>query len=287
MYFPKVLAAMASILAVAEAWEAPQYNGYKRQWQAAFNGRADGQPSTNLWNYRLGDLNDNNEFQRWTKSTRNIRHTGSGALQIIPQRDSSAPRGWTSARIESKYTVTPKQGKITRLEASIRVGGNQAKNKKGLWPAFWLMGESYRQGVPWPNCGEIDIFETINGEPRSHAVVHCDTFPGGICNEPIGLVGTVPLNDNKHHIWRLEVDRRVSSYRQQSLTWYMDGQPFKKLTGADIGDSKVWKTLAQAPMYMILNVAVGGNWPGDPNADTYGGGGAMMEVGYIAHYVSN
>lgn len=182
MHINQVLAGLAFLGAVV-AWDAPVYTSYNRVWQANFAGAANTIPSADNWNYITGDRNDNNEFQRYTKNTANIKVTGDGALQIIPRKDSSAPLGWTSARIESKRTVTPAVGKITRLESSVKVGANAAVNKQSIWPAVWMMGQKFREGVAWPLCGELDLFENINGQALVHGVAHCDVYPGGVCQE--------------------------------------------------------------------------------------------------------
>ena len=259
MLYQNALAAL-SLLTVASASDAPAYSGYTRKWQANWVGAANTQPPSSDWIMVTGDKNDNNEFQRYTNSVSNIKYSGSGALQIIPRSDASAPKGWTSGRIETKFTITPEAGKITRVESSLRIAGNPAKNKQGLWPAFWMMGDSFRKGTAWPASGELDIFENINGQTTVVGVAHCGTYPGGVCNEPVGLAGNAPLNDNKFHVWRVEINRKSTNFKDQSITWYSDGKQFNKITGAQIGDSKVWATLAQAPMYIILNVAIGGNW---------------------------
>lgn len=260
MYPTHVLAALTTLLATAQAWTPPNYSGYKRVWQATFIGSADALPSTSNWNFITGDKNYNNELQRYTANKKNVRMSGSGTLQIIPRKDSSAPNGWTSARIESKYTPTPTSGKSTRFEASLRIAGNPQKNKQGMWYAFWMLGEGYRTGTTWPACGEIDIFENINGDKYGHGSMHCDVYPGGVCNEPTGLASTATLSDNKYHVWRVEIDRKNSNWQQQSITWSLDGKSFQKVTGATIGTQSVWKSLCQSPLYFILNVAVGGNW---------------------------
>lgn len=260
MHFPKLLAALAFLAVVTGAWNAPTYGGFTRNFNANFVGKKGYQPNSANWNLIKGDKNDNNEYQRWTADKKNLQFSGEGTLQIVPWRDSKAPKGWTSARIESKYTVTPKAGRITRVEASIRIAGNPANRKQGIWPAFWMMGDAYRKGVAWPSCGEVDILENINGQKTAYGVVHCDKYPGGICNEPNGLVTGTSLPDNKFHVWRLEFDRRNSDYKKQTMTWYMDGKQFHRITGAQINSASVWATLAQKPLYFVLNVSVGGNW---------------------------
>ncbi|KAI6778175.1 uncharacterized protein J7T54_002710 [Emericellopsis cladophorae] len=287
MYLRQILAALLPLVTVVVAWQSPQYNGYTRRWQATFIGQADALPNSNNWNVINSAQVYNNELQRYTNKKANIRFNGNGALQLIPRRDATAPGGWTSGRIESKYTLTPTAGKITRVESSLRIAGNPQKNKQGLWPAFWMLGASYRQGVKWPECGEIDIMENINGQSIGYGVVHCDKGPGGACNEPIGLASTTALPDNQFHVWRVEIDRTNSDFKKQTITWYMDDVQFHRVTGEQVNNSGVWATLAQKPLYIILNVAMGGDWAGSPNANTWGGTGSMMEIGYVAHYVSN
>jgi beta-glucanase (GH16 family) len=261
MFIGKAFIAFSALMAAAEAVDAPVYSGFSRTFHAAFKGAADTLPTTSMWNYALGDGNDNNELQTYTNNKANIRFSGSETLQIIPRRNAAATRGWTSARIESKATVNPPAGKLTRVEAKLRVAGNPAKNKQGMWYAFWMMGNSFRtQNKAWPACGELDLFENINGESKSHGVAHCDVYPGGVCREPEGLVTTTPLLDNQFHVWRIEIDRRNSDWKQQTLIWYADGKQYQKVTGAQINNAAIWATLAQSPFYMILNVAVGGNW---------------------------
>lgn len=262
-------------------------------------------PHPNNWNIITGDKNDNNEWQRFSSNKTNVQFSGANTLQLVPLRDATTPKGWTSARIESKYTLTPPAGKITRVESSLRLGSNLKKNKQGIWPAFWMLGDSYRKGTIWPACGEIDIMENVNGENVGWGVTHCDKSPGGICNENNGIGATTSLSDDKFHVWRVEFNRKSNDFKLQTITWFMDGKQFHKITGSQIGNTKVWASLAQSPLYFILNVAVGGNWvgspftkvileanilmlsqPGAPNVDTLGGLGSMLEVGYVAHYVS-
>lgn len=67
------------------------------------------------------------------------------------------------------------------------------------------MGESYRAGVKWPASGEVDIFENVNGDNVCVGVVHCDTYPGGRCNEPIGLPGRTTIDTASWLVWRVYV----------------------------------------------------------------------------------
>ncbi len=201
----------------------------------------------------------NNEVQDYTRSNQNIQISGGGTIQFVPRKVGLGQ--WTSGRIESKATFTPQAGKVTTVEAVIRFGDHPQHMKQGIWPAFWLLGDSIHHGTPWPQCGELDIMETINGSPTAYGTTHCGTPQGGPCNEPIGRPATVPLQDNGWHTWSIKIDRTNSNnWRDEKIEWLLDGRVYSTLRGSDIGEEGVWGTLAHSPLFIILNVAVGGNW---------------------------
>lgn len=254
-----MVAAKRLILAlsqVAWAWNAPARDGYTLVWQDTFVGAGGSTPSPKNWHIET-DIKVNNELQQYTTSNRNLQLSGGETLQIVPWREGNS--GWTSARIESKYVFTPEQGRRTAAEASIRFGANSASSKKGLWPAFWLLGDALRHGTPWPASGEIDIFESVNGAAEAFGTVHCDVDQGGACDEPTGRGATVAVPDLGWHTWRVEWDRGDADWRRQSIEWFCDGVRFHVVTGEMLGSESVWASLAHSPMYFILNVAIGGN----------------------------
>ncbi|KAL6803164.1 glycoside hydrolase family 16 protein [Trichoderma sp. SZMC 28013] len=290
MWSPKVAAAILAFVGATNAWQPPTYSGWNLVWTDTFAGNGGTSPNQNNWNIITGNLNVNAEQETYSSSTANVQLSGGSTLQLVPWRDSSKGTstfgGWTSGRLESKYTFTPQAGKVTRLEAAIRFGSNAQANKQGIWPAFWMLGDSLRQpGGSWPNCGEIDIMETVDGQATGHGTLHCDVYPGGICNEGNGIGGPVNIaNVNDWHAWRVEIDRTPSSWQSETLTWSLDGTNYFQITGSRIGNQNVWNNIAHSPLFFILNVAVGGNWPGNPNSATIDGYGSMMEVGYVAQY---
>src|ERR1041384_3455859 len=93
----------------------------------------------------------NNEVQDYTTSTRNLQLSGGGTLQVVPWNNGGR---WTSGRIESKATFVPPKGKGTMFQGVIRFGDHPTERKQGIWPAFWMLGDSIHYGTPWPNCGE-------------------------------------------------------------------------------------------------------------------------------------
>jgi beta-glucanase (GH16 family) len=275
------------LASTASAWAPPGYGGYALIWTDNFVGSGGSLPDGGNWNIITGDLGVNNELQIYTSNSNNVQRSGGDTLQLVPQRDGGAPRGWTSGRIESRYVFTPQPGEITRAEAVLRFGDNGAGNKQGIWPAFWMLGDSIRHGTPWPACGEIDIMEHTNGNLGNFlGTLHCDVYPGGICNEGNGIGSRVSLPDYSWHTWRVEIDLRSGNWADQALRWTVDGQQFHEVTGGRLGNQGVWNAVAHSPLYFILNVAVGGSLPGNPNDATIGGWGSMMEVGYVAHYTT-
>ncbi|KAK0616400.1 glycoside hydrolase family 16 protein [Immersiella caudata] len=259
----------------------PNYPGFRTLWAEHFPGNAGDLPSSSNWDFRLEDFQVNNEVQRYQRNPHNIQISGGGTIQIVPRNSGGK---WTSGRIESKTAHCPQPGKIMMVEAVIRFGDHPRDRKQGIWPAFWMLGESVRRGTNWPMCGELDIMETVNGAPTAYGTVHCGSPNGGPCNEPMGRPATVDLHDNGWHKWSIKIDLTNGDWRAQQIQWLKDGNVFSTLRGADIGDQGVWGTLAHSPMIIILNLAVGGSWPGPPNANTADSWGSMMEVEYVAVY---
>jgi len=229
-------------------------------------------------------LGVNAELETYTSSTKNVQLSGGSTVQLVPWRDAGVQGGWSSGRLESKYTFTPAAGQRTMAEAQIRFGGNAIANKKGIWPAFWTLGDSIRHGTGWPACGEIDILETVNGQLTGYGTMHCDVSPGGICNEFNGIGGNIGIPDQGWHTWRAVWDRTNGDWRAQTITWFMDGRQYHQISGARINNQAVFESVTAKPLFFILNVAVGGGWPGYPDGNTQDGYGAMMEVAYVAHY---
>ncbi|KAL2149058.1 hypothetical protein VTH82DRAFT_1744 [Thermothelomyces myriococcoides] len=281
------LALLALYSSLACATPAPAYPGFKLVWSDTFPGAAGATPNKKKWNI-ITDVQTNDEVQHYSTSNKNLQISGGDTVQLVPFKNSKGR--WTSARIETKKAFTPKKGKLTMFEATIRFGDTPAIHKQGMWPAFWLLGDSIHHGTPWPRCGELDIMETVNGLPTAYGTTHCGNGEkGGPCNEPFGRGGAVPLLDYDWHTWSLQIDRtnKEGGWKAETIRWLLDGNVFHEVRGSDIGDQAIWGTLAHSPMFIILNVAVGGTWPGAPNALTADGYGSMMEVEYVAVYTSS
>ncbi|KAI1372568.1 glycoside hydrolase family 16 protein [Hypoxylon crocopeplum] len=275
---------LASVVpAFVAAIAPPNIQGMKIVWSEDFEGPAGASPNGGVWDV-MDAINTNNEVQTYTTSNQNVQISGGGTVQFVPRK---SPSGlWTSGRIETKGSWTPAPGKVMSIQANILLGSNPTANKQGIWPAFWALGDAMRHGTQWPAAGEIDILEQVNGALTGYGTVHCGTSAGGPCNEPIGRAKTVAMPADGFHTWGVTIDLTNSDWRAQTISWSLDGATYSTLTGADINDAPVWSSLAHSPLYVILNVAVGGDWPGKPNAATMDGYGSMMEVQWVSVYSS-
>ncbi|GAA1663646.1 glycoside hydrolase family 16 protein [Kribbella yunnanensis] len=220
-----------------------------------FDGPAGQAPDANKWRYDIGGSGwGNNERQYYTNSTRNSAKDGNGNLVITARRESGGFQchygtcEYTSARLLTAQTFTQTYG---RWEARIKIPGTQ-----GVWPAFWMLGS---QGGGWPNNGEIDIMENIGREPNTvHGTIHGPGYSGA---EGIGAAYNSPNGQpfrNDFHTYRVDWAPNV-------ITWYVDGVQYQRRTPADLGGDQ-W--VFNHPFFMIMNVAVGGYWPGYPDGST-------------------
>lgn len=264
---PQLGGVLPLVPALAAAIAPPGIPGMKIVWSDDFGGSAGSTPS-GKWDIAMS-IDTNSEAQTYTQASANVQLSGGGSVQFVPRKSTSGH--WTSGRIEMKDAHTPAPGKQTVIQASIRLGDNAAANKQGIWPAFWMLGDAVRHGTQWPQCGELDIMEQVNGAMTAYGTAHCGTDPGGPCQETNGLGATIDIPDNGWHTWSLKWDRGSSDWKQQSIEFSRDGQVFNTITGASFGDDEAtFGTLAHSPMYILMNVAVGGDWPGQPNAETIG-----------------
>ena len=174
----------------------------------------------------------------------------SGALVVEARAENFGGRNYTSARLLTKDKHSWTYG---RIEARIKVPRGQ-----GIWPAFWMLGSNI-SSAGWPQCGEIDIMENIGREPSIvHGTVHGPGYSGefGISGS-YTLAGAALADD--FHIFAIE-------WEENRIRWFIDGQLYFTLTPASLPNGSAW--VFNQPQFLILNVAVGGNWPGNPNGST-------------------
>ncbi|MEV6968375.1 family 16 glycosylhydrolase [Hamadaea sp. NPDC051192] len=227
-------------------------------WSDEFTGAAGTAPSSARWAYDVGGAGwGNNELEYYTTSTSNAALDGNGNLVITARQGN--PSGYscwygscqyTSARLKTQGKFTQAYG---RFEARMKIPRGQ-----GLWPAFWMLGDNIGS-VGWPNSGEIDIMENVGFEPSTvHGTIHGPGY-SGCCGLGGGytLPGGQSFADAFH---TFAVD-----WEPGAVTWYVDGIQYSRHTSAETNGNP-W--VFDHPFFLILNVAVGGNWPGSPNAST-------------------
>ncbi|MFN8074173.1 MAG: glycoside hydrolase family 16 protein [Kineosporiaceae bacterium] len=254
-------------------------------WSEDFDGAAGSRPDSSRWQYDLGHCYPGcpatnwgtGEIEEMTDSTDNVALDGRGNLAITPLRRSDG--SWTSGRIESRRTdLEPPAGGLLRIEGRIKQPDVTGAAAQGYWPAFWTLGAPFR-GVStnWPSAGEIDILEAVNGTPTVYGTLHCGVNPGGPCNETSGLGGSTPCTTcgTAFHTYAMELDRSTSP---QQIRWYLDGVLYHSVH-SDQMDAATWTNATGHGFFVILNVAIGGGWPGAPTASTVPG--KPMLVDYV------
>jgi beta-glucanase (GH16 family) len=285
--FASLPSASASLPAVPSGWT--------QVFADDFNGAAGSGVNTGNWMYDLGHGYPGGagnwgtgEIENMTNSTQNVYLDGNGNLNIKPIRDGSG--NWTSGRIETQRTdlAAPAGGKL-RMEARIQQPNVNTSNGAGYWPAFWALGAAARGtgATGWPSIGEIDILEDINGRSSEFATLHCGTNPGGPCNETTGIgSGERACGgcQTGFHTYAVEQDRSTSP---EQIRWYLDGNNFFTINANQV-DATTWNNATHHGFFMILNVAIGGGFPG-----AFGGGpfastvsGVPMIIDYVAAYTA-
>ena len=246
----------------------------KLTFKDEFNGASGAGIDTSKWTAETGGWGwGNQELEYYTNSTQNAYLDGSGSLvikavKLTPPLNLSCwygPCQYTSARLITKGKFEQKYG---RFEARIKVPRGQ-----GIWPAFWMLGNNI-DTVGWPACGEIDIMENIGREPTIvHGTVHGPGYSGAN-----GIGGSFSLTNNAafaddFHVYATE-------WSENEIRFYVDGKLYKTVTPANLPQGAAW--VFDHPFFMILNVAVGGAWPGSPDQTTVFP--QMMLVDYVRVY---
>lgn len=287
----KVLLITALLLLFVVNFRVVQAQSWTLVWSDEFNGAAGTGVNTNNWFYDLGKGYGcagcptnwgTGEIETMTNSTDNVYHDGAGHLAIRPIK--SRNNSWTSGRIETHRTdFQAPAGGMMAVEASIQLPNVTGAGAQGYWPAFWMLGAPFRGNyLNWPSVGEIDIMENINGQNTVYATLHCGTNPGGPCNETTGIGGSMsgasPTLQSAYHTYRMEFDKTVSP---QQIRFYLDGVNYHTVYSNQV-DATTWTNATDHGFFIILNVAMGGGWPGSPNGRTVSG--MPMLVDYVRVY---
>ena len=249
-------------------------------WSDNFSGSGGTAPSSTNWRTSLGTSYPGGaaqwgtgETETYTDSRDNLALDGDGHLKITATRDSAG--AWTSARIETQqagFQAAP--GHVLRVQARIQTPSGGA----GFWPAFWMLGAPFR-GVytNWPGIGEIDIMENSGGAPNTvNGTFHCGVAPGGPCNENNGIggkhAGAGALSAG-FHTFAVEWDR---TRPVEEIRWYVDGQNYFTVRSSQV-DATTWANATHHGFFILLNLAVGGSFPGPTDAKTKPTGSMLVD----------
>lgn len=226
------------------------YAGYTLQWSDEFNNRA---VDAANWKYETGTGSSgwgNNELENYTARSQNV-FVSSGNLIIEARKESYNGSNYTSTRMVSSGLQEFTYGRID-IRAKLPVS-------KGMWPAAWMLGSNISQ-VSWPACGEMDIMELVGSFPsRVTSTMHwangggSDTYKGNNYSLPTGDFS------QQFHVFSAD-------WQQDSVTFSVDGNIFFTLSNATNVSPANYPF--NNPMFFILNLAVGGNWPGSPDDTT-------------------
>lgn len=218
-------------------------------WQLAWRDEFDGaEIDRTRWCLETGYTGASNaELEIYTDRPENLR-LENGMLVIEARQELLQGYRYTSGRLSTRGLHAWTYG---RFEARLKLPFGQ-----GLWPAFWMLGDDVAK-TGWPDCGEIDIMEAIGKAPAMvRGTIH---GPGYFRDDNIGLDYFLPgqrLADN-FHLFAVE-------WEPDQIRWYVDDKLFSTLTPRDVPGKWVF----DHPFYIILNVAVGGAWPGYPDETT-------------------
>jgi beta-glucanase (GH16 family) len=212
------------------------------------------------WNFETGGGGwGNNESQYYTNQPANAI-VENGELQIIAKEQTLGVYDYTSARMITRYLHSWMYGKV---EARIKLPMGQ-----GIWPAFWMLGDNIGQ-VGWPQCGEIDVMEHVNNENMTHGTMHWN-YNG---HQYYG--GSTSHDPTEYHVYSIEWD-------ENNIKWFVDGVQYHN---GNIANNVNNTDEFHHPFFILLNVAVGGNWPGYPDETTVFP--ATMYVDYVRVYQQN
>ena len=211
------------------------------------------------WNYLLGTgyNNDgsgwgNNELQYYRRENTAVRD---GKLVITAREEDYENRRYTSSRLttDDKREIT-----FGRIDARAKLPIGQ-----GIWPAIWMLGADFPEDQGWPAAGEIDIMEYLGHQPNTlFGTVHYGASFGKDYRhkgDSTRLEGTAPFHEDYH---TFSID-----WRQDTIEWLLDGDPYHRFTATDAREAGQPYPF-NAPQYFLINLAVGGNWPGNPDSTT-------------------
>jgi beta-glucanase (GH16 family) len=214
-------------------------------WEDEFNGPAGQVADASSWSFDVGEDWGNAQLEYDTDRASNASLDGSGNLVITARRESFRGRQFTSARLITKGKRAFKYGRIE--------GRMKLPRGRGMWPAFWMLGADF-PATSWPAAGEIDIMEYRGQEPSTVVgSLHGPGYSGGAARTKSKTLTAARL-DNSFHVYAVE-------WTPEKIEHYIDGELYFTTTKADVPGPWVF----DKPFFILLNLAVGGNFVGAPD----------------------
>jgi beta-glucanase (GH16 family) len=245
------------LLAIAPSLfaQAPPQKPWKLTWSDEFDAANGTSVDPKKWQVVTGGSGwGNDELEYYTDRPENLRQQD-GNLVVEARRENytgpdSVTRMYTSARLKTQQRFTQRYG---RFEARMRLPLG-----KGLWPAFWMLGDDHETSR-WPACGEIDIMENIGDPHRFYGTLHGPGYSGGNgLSSHFDLPGSESV-DGEFHLYAVE-------WEPDEIRFYADDHLYVTRTPKDLPADTKW--VFDHRFYILLNLAVGGRWPGNPDAAT-------------------
>lgn len=225
------------------------YPGMALVWNDEFSGSA---LNENVWNYETGNGSGgwgNNELEYYTNSTKNS-FVSNGNLIIEARKETIGSFNYSSARLTTQNKKTFKYGRI-----DIRA---KLPKTKGIWPALWMLGSNIST-VGWPASGEIDIMELLGQEPaKVYGTLHYGASSATHASKGNSYSLSSGTFFDQFHVFSME-------WKQDQIKLFVDNNLFFTFSNTDTGSNPY---PFNAPFFFLFNVAVGGNWPGSPDATT-------------------
>ncbi len=246
---------------------------YSLVWEDNFDGDT---LNTSDWNYEIHNPGwVNNELQAYGQFDDCV-YVENGELVIQPVREVDPETGDVSYRSGRINTCRHHDFTYGRMEARIRVPEGQ-----GFLPAFWMMPTRDSVYGSWPRCGEIDIMEVVTQDPtHTYGTIHFGN-PHEERQSVYELPEGVPSFSDDYHVFAVEWEPGL-------IRWFVDdveiGSQNDWFTGTESGSRRPYPAPFNQDFYLILNVAIGGNWPGDPDETTPFDERAQMRVDYVRVY---
>lgn len=235
----------------------PPSSGWTLAWSDEFSGADGSAPDPSKWTYDLGGKGwGNSELECYTNRAQNAQIQG-GNLIITAQKEAftcsdGTASSYTSARLKTQGLFSQAYG---RFEARIKIPAGQ-----GMWPAFWMLGNNI-SSTGWPDCGEIDIMENIGKEPGTvHGSLHGPSTSGPTSDATASF--SLPAGQtfaDGFHVYAVE-------WEPGTVRFYLDSNLYATFTQAQWPAGGTW--VFDHPFFLLLNVAVGGSWPGSPDNTT-------------------